>query len=410
MSQRPFNILSVAATPFFVDRGSHTHIYEQARALQILGNRFTLVTYHIGRDMPDVDTRRIVNIPWYTKLDAGPSYHKPYVALLLFEKAMRVADEIKPDIIHAHGWDAAWVAWWMWKLRGLPYIFDMQGSFSGEIAEHGYSGKSGLFFNALSTIERATLNASPVILTSSTEICRQARERFALREDHIWPILDGVDTEVFSPQAFPPEPELRQELGLPEGKQLIVFMGILKSYQGVDDMIEAARLLVYERGYSDAHFLVIGFPDEDHYAQKAANKGLADYMTFVGKVPYFETGRYLALADLAIAPKISMTEGDGKIYAYMAMGLPIVAYERPASREILGDLGLFATVNDPQDLARALHEALLQPDFLKQRGHENRQKAVDEYSWLVVAGRIINAYTVAENRMVSRKRVNRGQS
>lgn len=410
MSQRQFNILSVAATPFFVDRGGHTHIYEQARALQALGNRFTLVTYHIGRDMPAIDTRRIINIPWYKKLDAGPSYHKPYVALLLLEKALRVAAEIKPDVVHAHGWDSAWVAWWLWKLRGLPYVFDMQGSFSGEIAEHGYSGKGGFFFNMLSAIERATLKASPVVLTSSTEICRQARERFELSDDHIWPILDGIDTDVFSPERFPPDPSLRQRLGLPDDKQIIVFMGILKSYQGVDDMIEAARILVYERNYTDAHFLVIGFPDEDLYAQKAADQGVANYMTFIGKVPYQETGLYLALADVGIAPKISMTEGDGKIYSYMAMGLPVVAYERPASREILGDLGLYATVNDPHDLARALHEALLQPDFLKQRGRENRQKAVDELSWLVVAQRIVEAYEIAEKRMVSRKRVNRGQA
>lgn len=410
MSERQYNILSVAATPFFVDRGGHTHIYEQARALQALGNKFTLVTYHIGRDMPEVDTRRIINIPWYTKLDAGPSYHKPYTALILFEKAMRVANEVKPDVVHAHGWDATWVAWWMWKLRGLPYIFDMQGSFSGEIAEHGYSGKGGVFYNLLSGIEKLTLDASPVVLTSSTEICRQARERFELSDDHIWPILDGVDTQVFSPENYAPEPELRASLGIPEDKQIIIFMGILKSYQGVDDMIEAARILVQERGYTDAHFLVVGFPDEDYYAQQAADKGVSDYMTFTGKVDYLETGRYLALADLGIAPKISMTEGDGKIYFYMAMGLPVVAYERPASREILGDLGLFAKVNEPQDLARALHEALLQPDFLKQRGHENRRKAVDEYSWLVVARRIMDAYAIAAERMVSRKRVNRGQS
>ncbi|PJF43547.1 MAG: glycosyltransferase family 1 protein [Phototrophicales bacterium] len=410
MSQRQYNILSVAATPFFVDRGGHTHIYEQARALQALGHRFTLVTYHIGRDMPDIDTRRIINIPWYKKLDAGPSYHKPYIALLLFEKAMRVANEIKPNIVHAHGWDSAWVAWWLWKLRGVPYVFDMQGSFSGEIAEHGYAGKGGLYFNLLSAIERLTLKASPVVLTSSTEICRQARERFHLSADHIWPILDGVDTDVFSPEAFPPDPELRRALGLPEDKQIIVFMGILKPYQGVDDMIEAARILVYERNYTDAHFLIIGFPDEDVYAQKAAEQGVADYMTFVGKIPYQETGRYVSLGDLAIAPKISMTEGDGKIYFYMAMGLPVVAYERPASLEILGDLGIYAKFHDPQDLARALHETLLQPEFMKQRGQENRQKAIEEYSWLRVASRIVDAYSIAEQRMVSRKRINRGQS
>lgn len=402
MSSVPHNILSIAATPFFVDRGGHVHIYEQARALQQLGNRVTMVTYHIGEDVPDFDIHRIINIPWYNKTDAGPSYQKLYLTLLLFYKAMRVAHQIKPDIIHAHGWDAAWVAWMMWKARGLPYIFDMQGSFSGEIAEHGYAGKTGFFYQLLSRIEKGTLHASPVVVTSSTEICRQAYQRFGLTEEQLWPILDGVDTDEFSPERFPPEPALREQLGLPAGKQIIVYMGLLKGYQGIDDMIEAARVLVYERQYTDAHFLVLGFPDEDYYAAQAAAKGVGDYMTFTGKVPYRETGRYMALADLAIAPKISMTEGDAKIYFYMAMGLPVVAYERPASLEILQDLGLYAKYHDPIDLARTLHEALTQPELLTARGAANRHKAVSEYSWQAVARRIMDAYAIAQQRMNKR--------
>ena len=242
------------------------------------------------------------------------------------------------------------------------------------------------------------------MLTSSTQICKQSRERFDLSPDHILPILDGVDTEEFSPEKFPYDASLRDQLSIPEDKQIIVYMGLLKQYQGVDDMIEAARVLVYERGYTDAHFLVIGFPDEDLYAAKAAEKGLTEHMTFTGKVPYHETGHYMAIANVAIAPKIAMTEGDAKIYFYMAMGLPIVAYKRPASTEILGDLGLYAEMGNPNDLARVLHDALLQPRMLRDRGIANRQKAVDEYSWTAVARRIVDAYQLAEERMPHRKR------
>lgn len=402
--QDTYNILLVAATPFFVDRGGHIHIYEQARALQNLGNKVTMVTYHIGRDLPDIDIRRMVNVPWYKKTDAGPSYQKPYLAFLLLIKALKVAREVKPDIVHAHGWDSLWVAWWIRKLLGIPFVFDMQGSFSDEIAEHGYCDKGGWYYRFLSAIEARSLNVAPIVLTSSTQICQRSRERFKLSSEHILPILDGVDTDEFSPEKSPYEVSLRDELGIPANKQVIVYMGLLKQYQGVDDMIEAARILVYEHGYTDAHFLVLGFPDEDVYAAKAAEKGLSDFMTFTGKIPYHETGRYMALADVAIAPKIAMTEGDAKIYFYMAMGLPVVAYKRPASTEILGDLGLYAQMGDPIDLAKTLHESLLQPELLKARGEANRQKAVDEYSWTAVARRIMDAYQIAEKRMPHRKR------
>lgn len=396
MSAQPhYRILAVAATPFFVDRGGHIHIYEPIKALQKLGHEVTLVTYSIGRDLPDVDIRRMVKIPWYHKLDAGPSYHKPYMAVLLLIKTLRVVREIKPDVLHAHGWDSQWVAWWVYKLTGIPFVFDMQGSFSGEVAEHGFVRKGSLYFRFLSWLEKLSLKSSPVVVTSSEQIREESKARFHLADDHLLPIYDGVDTDTFSPQNFPPDPALRASLNLPD-KPIIVFMGLLKTYQGVDDMIEAVRVLVQERGFTDFHFLVMGFPDEDHYRAMAAQKGIAEYLTFTGKIPYQETGHYLALADMAIAPKISMTEGDAKIYFYMAMGLPVVTYERPASLEILGDLGLYARYNDPVDMARALHETLAQgPEFLRERGAANRQKAINKYSWAAVARGIVGGYEKA---------------
>src|SRR5258707_14774859 len=80
----PLTILAIAPTPFFVDRGGHVQIYEQALALQKLGNTLELCTYHLGRDMPGITTPRIARVPWYKKTDAGPSYHKLYLMVMLF--------------------------------------------------------------------------------------------------------------------------------------------------------------------------------------------------------------------------------------------------------------------------------------------------------------------------------------
>ena len=79
-----YRVLIIAPTPFFVDRGGHIQIYEQARALQQLGNTIELCTYHIGRDMPGIPIQRIRKVSWYTKTDAGPAWGKLYLLVLLF--------------------------------------------------------------------------------------------------------------------------------------------------------------------------------------------------------------------------------------------------------------------------------------------------------------------------------------
>ena len=83
----------IAPTPFFADRGCHVKILEEIKTLSKRNIKITLVTYHIGRDIEGIDIHRIINIPWYKKLDAGPSIHKYYLDLLLAAKALKVAEK-----------------------------------------------------------------------------------------------------------------------------------------------------------------------------------------------------------------------------------------------------------------------------------------------------------------------------
>jgi glycosyltransferase involved in cell wall biosynthesis len=388
-STGPLHILAIAPTPFFVDRGGHVQIYEQARALIKLGNSLELCTYHIGRDMPGIPTHRIANVPWYTKTDAGPSYQKLYLMILLFFLSWREVRRFKPDVLHGHGWDGCWIAYALYKLTGVPFVFDMQGSFTGEIVAHGYAKADSLYFKFLKWVERRTLHLGTVV-TQSEQMVSDAIRDFGVRPDRIFHTYDGVDTEDLHPGVAPGD--LRQQLNLPPDKKIVVFLGLLKPYQGVDSLLEAIRILVHEMGYTGAHFLIMGFPDEDQYCAKARELGIAGYTTFPGKIDYKQRKRYYALGSLAVAPKLSPTEGDGKIYDYLAMGLPIVAYDRPASKEILGDLAFYAELGNAQSLACALHTALTDEARAAELGRKGREMAVEKYSWLAVARRLMAAY------------------
>jgi glycosyltransferase involved in cell wall biosynthesis len=385
----PLRILAIAPTPFFVDRGGHVQIYEQARALQKLGNSLELCTYHIGRDMPGITTHRIVRIPWYNKIDAGPSYHKLYLMILLFFLSWREIRRFKPHMIHGHGWDGCWIAYALYRLTGVPFVFDMQGSFTGEIVAHGYAKTQSLFFRFLRWIEWRTLHLGTVV-TQSEQMVQDAIRDFGVRPDRIFHTYDGVDTDEFRPGID--ASDLHAELKLPADKKVVVFIGLLKPYQGVDSLLEAVKILVHDLGYTGAHFLIMGFPDEDVYAARAAAMGIGEYTTFPGKIDYKQVPRYLALGNVAVAPKLSPTEGDGKIYNYLASGLPIVAYDRPASKEILGDLAVYAELGNAYSLACALQKALTDEMFAADLARKGREMAVEKYSWIAVARRLMVAY------------------
>ncbi len=73
---KKLKVLMIAPTPFFADRGCHVKILEEVRALSRRNIDVKVVTYHIGRNIEGVDIQRIVKVPWYKKLEAGPSIYK----------------------------------------------------------------------------------------------------------------------------------------------------------------------------------------------------------------------------------------------------------------------------------------------------------------------------------------------
>jgi glycosyltransferase involved in cell wall biosynthesis len=181
----------------------------------------------------------------------------------------------------------------------------------------------------------------------------------------------------------------RDCLGIPTGRKIVVYLGLLADYQGTDALLHAASLLLRER--QDVHFLIMGFPAVEYYQNMARQMGIAGHTTFTGKIPYLKARDHLVLGDIAVAPKLSKTEGNGKVLNYMAVGLPTVAFETPVSREYLADVGLYAAPGDALSLAEALDRGISEiPDGT--RGQILREMAKDNYSWVQAAETILRAY------------------
>jgi glycosyltransferase involved in cell wall biosynthesis len=137
----------------------------------------------------------------------------------------------------------------------------------------------------------------------------------------------------------------------------------------------------------------MGFPAVDHYRHMGEQLGVAEHTTFTGKIPYVNARDYLALGDLAVAPKLSATEGSGKILNYMAMGLPTVAFATPVSKEYLEDDGIYAPPGDARALAMAIVHGLANTAEQRQKvGMRLRNRAETRFSWDQAAQTILRAY------------------
>ncbi len=370
-----FKVLMIAPTPYFADRGCHVRIFEEARALTRLGHDVRIVTYHLGRDMEGIPTYRIPSVPWYKKLAAGPSWHKPYLDILLFFKALTVATDFRPHILHAHLHEGAFLGVFLKKIQKIPLVFDCQGSLTTEIIDHGFVKTGSIMCRIFQLVEKFINRRADFIITSSGAGAEELVGKWEIDAGRVRSLMDGVDCDEFTPL---PKEEARRELHLPRDKQVAVYIGVLNRYQGVELLLEAIAI-IRQKGLP-IHFLIMGFPEEN-YRRMAADAGIGNSVTFTGRIDYTKAAYFLSAGDIALSPKISLSEANGKLFNYMACGLPTVAFDTPVNREILGDAGVYARYGNAADFAATL-EALVNDESRRlELGKMAREKAEREHSW-----------------------------
>jgi glycosyltransferase involved in cell wall biosynthesis len=392
-SRSSYNVLMLAPTMFFADYGCHVRILEEAVILRKLGQRVTILAYPNGNDVADLDVRRCWGVPFEYRVIVGSSRHKLYLDVMLAIKALGHVLRHPPDVIHAHLHEGGLLGWFLSKLTGVPLVFDFQGSLTGEMIDHNYLREDSWIYGPLLWLETRIDRAAPVLLTSSQHAADLLKRRFGVPEERVYPTPDCVNADAFSPDVLSDaeRDEFKRALDVPLDKKVIVYLGLLAEYQGTGLLLRAIRQLKQER--DDFHLLLMGYPNVDHYRARAADLDVSDFVTFTGRVPYQDAPRHLALGDVAVAPKISATEGSGKILNYMSMALPTAAFDTPVSREYLGDWGLFAKQRTAPALATTLSQMLDMPSGERTvLGRRLRERAEALFSWERVGEQMLAVY------------------
>lgn len=375
-------ILMIAPTPFFADRGCHIRIYEEAQALKRLGHKVKIVTYHIGSTPKDTKVIRIPKIFfWYKKLEAGPSWWKPFLDLTLLVKTAQIYLREDFDIIHAHLHEGALIGYLIkfLKRKKTPLIFDFQGSLTGELLAHHFIKEHQRLHGFFKFMETKINNLPDYLICSSAGGHKLLIEEFGISPEKVMYIRDGVGHGFYK---IPPKKlanVLRRSLKIPADRKIVFFMGVLSEYQGIDILLKSVKDIISKR--QDVHFLILGYPNVEYYQNIAEKYRISDYITFTGRIPYLKTHSYISLADVAVSPKISKTEANGKLYYYAAAGIPTVIFDSPVNKEILGELGIYAKFNNQKDYSEKLMYALNNKEVMKDLSLKLKKKAIKDFSW-----------------------------
>jgi len=292
--------------PEFDEGGVERHVLWLANELAALGHDVTVVSAG-GKLESHLKGVRIVHLPVHRK--------NPLTALYSAVQIARIAKSQKTDVIHAHSRVPAWIAWWASLLSRVPWIATCHAF---------YSRNAGLI----------PYKKASALICVSESVHRFFLELFPHREYTV--IYNGL---------LPSQYRWNHK---EDGTAKFVFVGRLTRKKGIITLIEAFSHV----GSGTWRLDVIGDgPLMDEAKTLADSLGLGSRIVFHGFQDTPE--EWMAECSCFLFP--SHEEGMGlTLMRAIQMGIPVIASDLPAVRELLSSPGGLVAPGDAGEWAKAI--------------------------------------------------------
>ena len=354
--------------PVFGTKGASVHIQEVVRELIRRGHDVTVHTTRAGRDIPD-DLAGLEVIE--TRIDADDPGAR--------ERAQQeVSARIAARIIAG----------------GADLVYERYSLFSTALAEVAEAtGAAGVLeVNAPLIEEQRTHRVLVDEEAAAKALARQvaaATATVAVSD----PVRDWVRerTGSESVHTVPNGVSITRIVPRPEdiGDPVVTFVGTLKPWHGVADLLAAAALA--KRPWK---LRIIGDgPERAALEEQAAGLGIE--VDFRGAVAPADMPGQLAGSAIGVAPYPDLGGEQQqyfsplKVYEYLAAGLPVVASAVGQLPQILGELGTLVPPSDPAALAAAIDTLAADPVLRGKLGWRGRMQAEEKHSWAGAVDRIL---------------------
>ena len=294
------------------------------------------------------------------------------------------------DVIHAcNPPDLLFIIGGIFKLFvGKRFLFDHH-DINPELYEAKF-GRRGFFWKLMVWLERMTFRTADVSIATNESYKKIAVERGGMDPAKVYVVRSGPKLDRL--RIIPPFAALKRGR-----KYLVGYVGVMGKQEGIDLLLQAAQHIVVNMGRQDVQFgLVGGGTSLDEMKVYAQELGIADYVTFTGRVPDQEMLEMLNTADVCVNPDLANAMNDkstmNKIMEYMALGKPIVQFDLTEGHFSAQEASFYAKLNDAVDMAGKIVELLNDPDRRTRMGEIGRRRVENELEWRYEAPKLLAAY------------------
>ncbi|MFO7803160.1 MAG: glycosyltransferase [Desulfovermiculus sp.] len=299
--------------------------------------------------------------------------------VLTAPRAIFQALKLKADIYHLH--DPELLPWALvLRLKGAPVVYDIHEDYSAAVRQKHYLP------NLLRPVfAQIAVQAEQLLASAFHKVI--AEKYYARRFPQALPILN-----------YPKLVSVDQDNAFTPNSRRLLYTGNVTEQRGALLMTRVIR------ARPDFTLVTCGYcPAGVARAMRSEAGPAAKVLQIIGQDRYVQYSEIMDciraggwLAGLALFPDSDHYREKEltKFFEYMAVGLPIVASDFPAWRELIANqgIGLCVDAEDPTSVAKALDWLYNYPEQARDMGQRGQDLVFEKYNWEHEGQRLLDFY------------------
>jgi starch synthase len=381
--------------------GAGVHVSELVRALRSRGDIDARVRC-FGGPRDEAGTTGYADLPQLSSANAA-------LRTLGVDLTM-ASDCFGADLVHSHTWYANLAGHLASLLAGVPHVVSAH---SLEPMRPWKAEQLGGGYAVSSWAERTAYEAAAAVIAVSAGMRLDVLSSYPSVDPSLVHVVhNGIDSQLWQRDSSARAREVVRTLGVDPDRPSVVFVGRITRQKGLPYLLRAAAQLPPEVQL----VLCAGAPDTPEILAEVEaliaelRQGRQGVVWIAEMLPRAQVIALLSAATVLACPSVYEPLGIVNLEA-MACEVPVVATATGGIPEVVADgrTGWLVPIEQVadgsgtpvdaarfvSDLARALNEAVSDPDRARRFGRAGRQRAVESFSWSSIGDRTMKIYASA---------------
>ena len=194
------------------------------------------------------------------------------------------------------------------------------------------------------------------------------------------------------------ETDLRAELGI--SNLLLMYVGNLEAYQGIDLLLESFALTLQQHNQLD--LVIIGGETSDiqKYQNFAQHLGILDNVHFLGAKPVEHLAMYLSQADMLVSPRTKGKNTPMKLYSYLDSGKALLATDLPTHTQVVDSQVAMLAKPNAEDFSGGMLSLVADKNLRLRLGSAGKNLIEQKHTYTAFSKKLTSLYDWLESELV----------